>query len=176
MKIEWSNHGKMHLYFELFFCFIEARQCCWMTIIFGIYVQCWKRTLSVCAFVRETRSNLWDNVVSMVTSSILIGKFSITYFGNESFRQSQHIDLRFYSIFGHKVNTCIPGTKPINGMYPACKFALTALTECLRQEVSYVEMGIKVTVSKKRQLHSLFYLFSFVLLHFSSTITIISIN
>lgn len=44
------------------------------------------------------------------------------------------------------MNTCVPGTKPINGMYPACKFALTALTECLRQEISYIEMGIKVTV------------------------------
>lgn len=32
-------------------------------------------------------------------------------------------------------------------MYPACKYALTAITECLRQEVSYIEMGIKVTVS-----------------------------
>lgn len=31
-------------------------------------------------------------------------------------------------------------------MYPACKFALTALTECLRQEVSYIEMGVRVTV------------------------------
>lgn len=50
------------------------------------------------------------------------------------------------SIFGHKVNTCVPGTKPINGMYPACKFALTALTECLRQEVAFIEMGIKVSV------------------------------
>lgn len=51
------------------------------------------------------------------------------------------------SILGHKVNTCVPGTKPINGMYPACKFALTAITECLRQEIAYIEMGIKVTVS-----------------------------
>lgn len=34
-------------------------------------------------------------------------------------------------------------------MYPACKFALTALTECLRQEVSYIEMGIKVSVRIK---------------------------
>lgn len=47
------------------------------------------------------------------------------------------------------MNTCVPGTKPLNGMYPACKFALTALTECLRQEVAYIEMGIKVTVSFK---------------------------
>lgn len=58
-----------------------------------------------------------------------------------------NIDIKTCSIFGHKTNTCVPGTKPINGMYPACKFALTALTECLRQEVSYIEMGIKVTVS-----------------------------
>lgn len=35
-------------------------------------------------------------------------------------------------------------------MYPACKFALTALTECLRQEISYIEMGIKVTVGRER--------------------------
>ncbi|XP_055297672.1 farnesol dehydrogenase-like [Sitodiplosis mosellana] len=49
------------------------------------------------------------------------------------------------SIFGHKVSQAVPGTKPINGMYPTCKFALTALTECLRQEVAYVEMGIKVS-------------------------------
>lgn len=34
-----------------------------------------------------------------------------------------------------------------NGMYAACKYAMTAITECLRQEVSYIEMGIRVTVS-----------------------------
>lgn len=50
------------------------------------------------------------------------------------------------SIFGHKINTCVPGTKPINGMYPACKYALTAITECLRQEVTFLEMSTKVTV------------------------------
>lgn len=61
-----------------------------------------------------------------------------------------------FSIFGHKVNTCVPGTKPINGMYPACKYALTAITECLRQEVSYIEMGIKVTVSICLNLFPLF--------------------
>lgn len=25
------------------------------------------------------------------------------------------------SIFGHKIHACIPGTKPLNGMYPASK-------------------------------------------------------
>lgn len=52
--------------------------------------------------------------------------------------------------------------KPINGMYPACKFALTALTECLRQEVAYVEMGIKVSV-RINILFQLFYLRDFKL-------------
>lgn len=50
------------------------------------------------------------------------------------------------SIFGHKINTCVPGTKPINGMYPACKYALTAISECLRQEVIFLEMSTKITV------------------------------
>ncbi|KAJ6636260.1 Farnesol dehydrogenase [Pseudolycoriella hygida] len=49
------------------------------------------------------------------------------------------------SIFGHKINTCVPGTKPINGMYPACKYALTAITECLRQEILFLEMSTKIT-------------------------------
>lgn len=57
------------------------------------------------------------------------------------------IDIVVGSIFGHKVNTCVPGTKPINGMYPACKFALTAITECLRQEVNYLDLQVKVSVS-----------------------------
>lgn len=55
------------------------------------------------------------------------------------------------SIFGQKVNTCVPGAKPINGMYPACKFAVTALTECLRQEVNFLGVKVKVTVSGKTQ-------------------------
>lgn len=32
-------------------------------------------------------------------------------------------------------------------MYPACKYAMTAITECLRQEVSFQEMGIKISVN-----------------------------
>lgn len=56
-------------------------------------------------------------------------------------------NLWVYSVLGHKINTCVPGTKPINGMYPACKFALTAITECLRQELAYLELTTKVTVS-----------------------------
>lgn len=54
-----------------------------------------------------------------------------------------------FSILGHKTNTCVPGTKPVNGMYPACKFAMTALTECLRQEVMFFEMSAKIIVSEE---------------------------
>lgn len=50
------------------------------------------------------------------------------------------------SIFGHKLNTCVPGTRPINGMYPASKYAITAVTECLRQELMYLETNIRISV------------------------------
>lgn len=49
------------------------------------------------------------------------------------------------SIFGHKINTCVPGTRPVNGMYPASKYAITAITECIRQELLFLETTIKVT-------------------------------
>lgn len=49
------------------------------------------------------------------------------------------------SIFGHKVHQAVPGTRPINGMYPASKYAVTAITECIRQELVYLESMIKVT-------------------------------
>lgn len=66
------------------------------------------------------------------------------------FSQSHYLTMwRFLlSIFGRKINTCVPGAKPINGMYPACKFALTAISECLQQEVLYQELSTKVTVGK----------------------------
>uniref|UniRef100_A0A336MM09 CSON002864 protein n=1 Tax=Culicoides sonorensis TaxID=179676 RepID=A0A336MM09_CULSO len=35
--------------------------------------------------------------------------------------------------------------RPINGMYPACKFALTAMTECIRQELIFKESEIKIS-------------------------------
>ncbi|XP_055377840.1 farnesol dehydrogenase-like [Condylostylus longicornis] len=59
-------------------------------------------------------------------------------------REVQGVIVNINSILGHKINTCVPGTKPVNGMYPACKYALTALTECLRQEIMYFEMNAKV--------------------------------
>lgn len=52
------------------------------------------------------------------------------------------------SIFGHKLNACVPGTRPLNGMSPAAKFAMTAITECLRQELIFLETNIKISVRK----------------------------
>uniref|UniRef100_A0A182KF86 Ketoreductase (KR) domain-containing protein n=1 Tax=Anopheles christyi TaxID=43041 RepID=A0A182KF86_9DIPT len=49
------------------------------------------------------------------------------------------------SIFGHKVHQAVPGTRPLNGMYPASKYAITAITECIRQELVYLGTGCKVT-------------------------------
>lgn len=51
------------------------------------------------------------------------------------------------SILGHKVNQAVPGAKPINSLYPPMKHAITALTECIRQELLYLQTQIKVTVS-----------------------------
>ncbi|XP_055628702.1 farnesol dehydrogenase-like [Toxorhynchites rutilus septentrionalis] len=49
------------------------------------------------------------------------------------------------SIFGHKVHQAVPGTRPLNGMYPASKYAVTAITECIRQELIYLDSHIKVS-------------------------------
>lgn len=51
------------------------------------------------------------------------------------------------SIFGHKVNQAVPGNKPMNSLYPPAKHAITAVTECIRQELLYLQTQIKITVS-----------------------------
>lgn len=47
------------------------------------------------------------------------------------------------SITGHNI-IAIP--IPNLSAYPASKFAVTALTECLRQELTYLKTKIKITV------------------------------
>jgi len=49
------------------------------------------------------------------------------------------------SIFGHKVTATVPGSKPMNGMYPASKYAATAITECVRQELLFLNETVKIT-------------------------------
>lgn len=49
------------------------------------------------------------------------------------------------SIFGHKINMSVPGVRPINGMFPACKYAVTAMTECVRQELIYLQSDVKIS-------------------------------
>lgn len=39
---------------------------------------------------------------------------------DEEFGTVGHI-VNINSIFGHKIHACVPGTKPLNGMYPASK-------------------------------------------------------
>jgi NADP+-dependent farnesol dehydrogenase len=51
------------------------------------------------------------------------------------------------SILGHKTNQAVPGNKPTNSLYPPIKMAITGLTECIRQELLYLQTQIKVTVS-----------------------------
>lgn len=53
------------------------------------------------------------------------------------------------SVAGHKV---VAMPKPIFNVYPASKFAVTALTESLRQELRYYGTKIKVTVSAFKNL------------------------
>ncbi|KAG5672099.1 hypothetical protein PVAND_002254 [Polypedilum vanderplanki] len=49
------------------------------------------------------------------------------------------------SIFGHKIMATVPGTTPMNGLYPASKYASTAITECVRQELLFLDETVKVT-------------------------------
>jgi NADP+-dependent farnesol dehydrogenase len=53
------------------------------------------------------------------------------------------------SIFGHSVNQAVPGNKPTNSLYPPIKFAITGMTECIRQELVYLQTQIKISVSFK---------------------------
>lgn len=48
------------------------------------------------------------------------------------------------SVVGHYIPMM---TEPLLNVYPASKFAITALTETLRQELRYYNSKIKVTVS-----------------------------
>lgn len=48
-----------------------------------------------------------------------------------------------YSILGHRIPD-VP--VPLFSVYPASKFALTALSQTIRQELSYHKTNIKLTV------------------------------
>lgn len=60
------------------------------------------------------------------------------------------------SILGHKINSSVPGSKPMNGMYPASKHAVTAITECVRQELLYLDTKVKITVRRTSANHKIF--------------------
>lgn len=46
---------------------------------------------------------------------------------------------------GHRIPDIPPGLKPPFGLYPATKFALTALCQTLRSEINFLKLPIKIT-------------------------------
>lgn len=78
----------------------------------------------------------------------LVGNILCTRQAIKSMQQRDvngHI-ININSILGHKVNQAVPGNKPTNSLYPPVKFAITGLTECIRQELLYLQTHIKITV------------------------------
>lgn len=61
-------------------------------------------------------------------------------------QESNCFIININSIMGHRVNTVVPGIKPINGLYPAAKFGVTALTEYLKQEIDFLNLNINLCV------------------------------
>lgn len=59
-------------------------------------------------------------------------------------QESGHI-IVMNSILGHRIPDIPPGLKPPFGMYPSSKFALTALCQTLRSEMSFLKLPIKIT-------------------------------
>lgn len=49
------------------------------------------------------------------------------------------------SILGHRIPDMPYGMRPSFGVYPATKYALTALCQTLRQELTFLKLPIKVT-------------------------------
>lgn len=79
----------------------------------------------------------------------ILGMLMCTRYAVKSMKDrdvSGHV-VNINSIFGHKVNVCVPGNKPLNSLYPATKHAITAITECIRQELLYLQTQIKISVN-----------------------------
>lgn len=89
----------------------------------------------------EGDTNLWKKVLDLNVLSLCIA----TREAVKSMRENQvdgHI-IHINSECGHKVPNF-----PILNVYPASKFAVTALTETLRQELNSIGSKIKITVSR----------------------------
>lgn len=86
--------------------------------------------------------------IKNIIDSELMGNILCTRQAIKSMKQREvngHI-ININSILGHKVNQAVPGNKPTNSLYPPIKFAITGLTECIRQELLYLQTNIKITV------------------------------
>lgn len=49
------------------------------------------------------------------------------------------------STIGQFLDNCVPAARPVNGLYPACKHSAKAITECVRQELLYMDENVKIT-------------------------------
>lgn len=95
-------------------------------------------------------NNTYELQRTMHTNTI--GLIIVTKEALKYMRRQEELDgtighiVNINSIFGHKIHSAVPGTKPLNGMYPASKFAVTSLTESVRNELKFLKTKIKISV------------------------------
>lgn len=85
------------------------------------------------------RTNVWGLVSATKKFFSIVQKYNIV---------GAHV-ININSVLGHDVFPTSLGRNPIYNVYPASKFAVTAITETLRQEFSYHGLKTKVTVREK---------------------------
>lgn len=87
------------------------------------------------------QTNLWGLVSATKKFLAIVKKGNIV---------GAHV-ININSVLGHDVFPTLPGKKPMWNVYPASKFAVTAISEVLRQEFSYLGLKTKVTVSESER-------------------------
>uniref|UniRef100_A0A6M2DFP6 Putative dehydrogenase n=1 Tax=Xenopsylla cheopis TaxID=163159 RepID=A0A6M2DFP6_XENCH len=103
-----------------------------------------------CAGILNRTTMLTEPDNSAILKKILdINVMGLCYCTREAFNSMKdrnvagHI-IHINSLYGHAIST-IHNTPPTMNMYPASKYAITALTELLRQELMYLKNKTKVT-------------------------------
>jgi NADP+-dependent farnesol dehydrogenase len=90
-------------------------------------------------------AELYKTMETNIIGLCIVTREAVKYMKKIKGNHIGHI-VNINSILGHKVHACVPGSKPLNGMYPASKHAVTAITECVRQELLYLDTKVKITV------------------------------
>lgn len=81
----------------------------------------------------------------------------------ENFFHVRLVIFHIFSVLGHRIPD-LP--VPLFNVYPASKYALTAITQTVRQELAFQKANIKLTVRIISIICISFVCFSFVLFHF----------